>query len=184
MTSFFSSSSGTVRSSRLSSDRPCGPSKAGKCPRRRSEEEWRDLLVDYERSSLTVKAFCALKGIALSNFYKRKRRAIREPLPTSPPTTSSSPAASALQEKDSKDSWPGFMPVSCPPPLAREGHQEAPSQKSPNKSAPPAARHLSCAPLTLSLGPDLILSIPPHFHEETLKKVVALLGFTKGGASC
>jgi hypothetical protein len=164
MTSSFSPFSNALSSSPL----PSNPSsvKQHKRPRRRSEKEWGHLLEEHDRSSLSVKDFCALKGIAASNFYKRKRRAVRSALQASPPVVA---------------------PPCNPFPTAGDC-QDPPHKTSPMGEASPVANSpansLSYEPLTLRLGPDLALSIPANFHEKTLTKVVALLTPSKEAAPC
>lgn len=158
--------------------------KQHKRPRRRSEEEWSHLLAEYDRGSLSVKDFCALKGIAASNFYKRKRRSVRSSLQASPPVV----APSCDGEEPASQSWPAFVPVSLEPFPASQNTQDPHHKTSPMPEASSvaslSASPFSYEPLTLRLGTDLTLSIPANFHEKTLTKVVALLTPSKEAAPC
>lgn len=178
MTSSFSSFSNASSSAPRPSDPNSG--KQHKRPRRRSEEEWRHLLEEHDKSSLSVKDFCVLKGIAASNFYKRKRRAVRSALQASSPAVT----PSCDPEEPVSQSWPAFVPISLKT-FPTAGDCQAPHHKpSPMAETPPVASSLSYEPLTLRLGPDLALSIPPNFHEKTLTKVVALLTLSKETVTC
>lgn len=160
--------------------------KRHKRPRRRSEEEWNHLLEEYDRSSLSVKDFCALKGIAASNFYKKKGRAVRGALQISPPAV----GPSCYPKEPVSKSWPEFVAVSLDLPSTTEDRQASQHKTSsmrktsPVEKVGPLTRSLSYEPLTLRLGPDLALSIPPNFHEKTLTKVVELLTPSKEASPC
>ena len=130
MTSSFSSCLNAPSSAPL----PSNPRsvKRHKRPRRRSEKEWGHLLEEHDRSSLSVKDFCALKGIAASNFYKRKRRSVKDVLQASPPAV----APSCDGEEAVSKSWPAFVPVSLDPfPTAKDC--QAPHHTHPHKAQQP-----------------------------------------------
>ncbi|MBD3251925.1 hypothetical protein GF380_05775 [Candidatus Uhrbacteria bacterium] len=40
---------------------------------RRIKRDWGSVFADFERSDMTVKAFCRSRGISLSLFYRRRR---------------------------------------------------------------------------------------------------------------
>ena len=158
--------------------------QAPKRGRRLSQNEWQQILADYDRGSLTVKEFCALKGLSQSNFYKKKRRFSRK---TPPPQGLTLQAPSATLQPLAQTAFPDFVPISLEPP--REA-PSTPSSQSPEDSGDTACsvpatpspspcksgeRSVSFEPLTLILGPALRLSIPPNFHEGSLKKVLASL---------
>ena len=50
--------------------------------RKRTEEQWRELIQLHTQSGLTIKAFCIEQKISISNFYKFKKQ-FKSPLITS-----------------------------------------------------------------------------------------------------
>ena len=49
--------------------------------RKRTEEQWRELIQLHTQSGLTIKAFCIEQKISISNFYKFKKQ-FKSPLIT------------------------------------------------------------------------------------------------------
>jgi hypothetical protein len=52
--------------------------------RKRTEEQWRELIQLHTQSGLTIKAFCIEQKISISNFYKFKKQ-FKSPLITAKP---------------------------------------------------------------------------------------------------
>jgi hypothetical protein len=78
--------------------------------RKRTEEQWRELIQLHTQSGLTIKAFCIEQKISISNFYLFKKQ-FNSPLITA----TAEPAFVALHKPKSepKPQQPGVIELHC-----------------------------------------------------------------------
>ena len=78
--------------------------------RKRTEEQWRELIQLHTQSGLTIKAFCIEQKISISNFYKFKKQ-FKSPLIT--PATEPAFVALHKPKVEPKPQQSGMIELHC-----------------------------------------------------------------------
>ena len=123
------------------------------------EQYWRDVILRWQRSGQTVRAFCREHGLTEPSFYSWRRiitlRDQEQPADLSQ-------TADTFTQPAARDNEPTFVPVRVMPPVP----VTAPSH--------PVA-HSPSLGLEFTVGSGRVVRVPPGFDAATLRRLLVIL---------